>query len=145
MPVPSTYDVPTPWVTDQQLADWITDRVLELTYTAWDIEPFALDLGDDGPPFVWDPQRRALLRAELDAAYFHLYGLERHEVDHVLDTFPIVKRKDEARFGEFRTKRLVLECYDVMTSAMATGTPYATLLDPPAGCGRRHEDGKPGR
>lgn len=102
--------------------------------------PFALDLGDDGPPFVWDLQRRALLRAELDAAYFHLYGLERHEVDHVLDTFPIVKRKDEARFGEFRTKRLVLECFDAMTSAMATGTPYATLLDPHAGHGPRHAD-----
>lgn len=136
--LPSAYEVPVPWAPLLKLAAWIVDRVLELTYTAWDMQPFACDVGDGGPPFVWDPERRALLRAELDAAYFHLYGLERAEVDHVLDTFPIVKRKDEARFGEFRTQRLILECYDSMSSAVATGTPYTTLLDPPAGDGARN-------
>ena len=70
------------------------ERVLELTYTAWDIEPFARDLGDDGPPFRWDEDRRFVMRAELDAAFFHLYGIDRDDVDYIMETFPIVKRKD---------------------------------------------------
>ena len=63
------------------------------------------------PPFKWDEDRRARLRAELDALYAHLYGLTRDELAYILDTFPIVRRKDEARWGEYRTKRLVLENY----------------------------------
>jgi hypothetical protein len=72
-----------------------------------------------------------MLRAELDAAFFHLYGLECDDVYYVMDTFPIVRRKDEARHGEYRTKRLILERYDAMTAAIATGVPYETPLDPP--------------
>ncbi len=117
---------------------WITARVLELTYTAWDMQPFARDLGDDGPPFRWDPERRSLLRAELDAAYFHLYGITRDDTDYILDTFPIVKRKDEAAYGEYRTKRLILEFYDRMADAIRTGVPYRTAIDPPPGHGPRH-------
>ena len=64
------------------------------------------------PPFKWDEERRAHLRAELDGLYAHLYGLHRDELAYILDTFPVVRRKDEARYGEFRTKRLVLEAYD---------------------------------
>jgi hypothetical protein len=64
------------------------------------------------PPFKWDEERRAHLRAELDALYGHLYGLTREELDYILDTFPIVRRKDEERWGEYRTKRLVLEYYE---------------------------------
>ena len=65
--------------------------------TAWDMEPFARDLGDDGPPFRWDEERRTLIRAELDAAYFHLYGLERDEVEHVMDSFDALRRREEKR------------------------------------------------
>ena len=99
------------------------------------MEAFADDLGDDGPPFKWDEERRALLRAELDAAYFHLYGIEAGDADYILDTFPIVKRKDEQRYGEYRTKRLILEIYDAMAKAIKTGEPYQTILDPPPGQG----------
>ena len=84
-----------------------------------------------GPPFRWDPERRALLRAELDALMFRLYGIERDDVDYIMDTFPIVKRKDEAEFGEYRTKRLILERYDAMVDAEAAGREYETILDPP--------------
>lgn len=87
-------------------------RVLELTYTAVDMSGFASDLGYDGSPFRWEPNRRSQLRAELDAACFHLYGLDREEVEYVMETFPIVRRKDEATHGEFLTKRLILERYD---------------------------------
>jgi hypothetical protein len=107
--------------------------VLELSYTAWDLEPYARDLGDYGPPFRWDDGRRAQLRAELDAAYLHLYGLTRDEAEHVIDSFFVLRKIEERTFGEFRTRRLVLAVYD----AMATGA-YASLLDPPAGHGPRH-------
>ena len=72
-----------------------------------------------------------LLRAELDALMFRLYGIERDDVDYILDTFPIVKRKDEAAFGEYRTKRLILERFDAMAEAETAGREYETVLDPP--------------
>lgn len=112
--------------------------LLELAYTSWDMKPFAEQLEDHGPPFRWDPQRRALLRAELDSAFFHLYGVNRDDTDYILETFPIVKRKDIAKYGEYRTKRLILEVYDRMADAICTGEPYQTILDPPAGQGPRH-------
>jgi len=94
------------------LLDLIVPRVLELVYTAHDLAPFARDCGYDGPPFIWDAARRARLRAELDGIYAHLYGLSRDDFAYILDQFSIVKRKDEAAHGEFRTKRLCLEAYD---------------------------------
>jgi hypothetical protein len=119
-------------------ADWISDRVLELTYTAWDMAPFARDLGDDGPPFHWNEDRRFLLRAELDAAFFHLYGIARDDVDYIMETFPIVKRKDQKEHGTYRTKAKILEIYDAMTNAKSTGTDYQSLLNPAPGGGPRH-------
>jgi hypothetical protein len=55
----------------------------------------------------------------------------REDVDYILDTFPIVRRKDEAQHGEYRTKRVILEIYDAMQQAITTGQPYQTRLDPP--------------
>ena len=109
----------------------IHSHALELTYTAWDLEPFAKDCGYDGPPFGWDEERRFLLRCELDAAYFHLYGIERDDVDYIMETFPIIKRKDEKQYGEYRMKRVILEIYDEMKHAIESGVPYQTRLDPP--------------
>ena len=63
-------------------------------------------------PFRWDEERRARLRAELDAIYAHLYGLDREELDYILDAFPIVKRKDMERYGTYRTKEMILKHYE---------------------------------
>ncbi|MEJ7819641.1 MAG: N-6 DNA methylase [Rubrobacteraceae bacterium] len=124
---PETYDAPAAWEPGSTLSDWISSRVLELTYTAWDLASFARDLGHDGPPFAWDPERRFRLRCELDAAYFHLYGIAREDVEYIMDTFPIVRRKDEAAHGEYRTRRVILEIYDQMAAA----TPGATTETTP--------------
>jgi hypothetical protein len=124
-----------------ELRDFIVPRVVELTYTAWDLQAFAQDILDEvGPetwarwfadapvhtspppegqpampaPFVWDEERRARLRAELDGLYAHLYGLTRDELAYILDTFPIVRRKDEGKYGEYRTKRMVLDRYGAL-------------------------------
>jgi len=123
---------------DSAIRRFTESRVLELTYPEWGMELFARDLGDDGPPFRWDEERRFLMRAELDAAFFHLYGIDRDDVDYIMETFPIVKRKDIAAHGTYRTKDKILEIYDAMAKAKSTGTDYETALTPPPGCGSRH-------
>jgi hypothetical protein len=110
---------------------FITCRVLELSYTSLELFAFARDCGYDGPPFRWDEDRRFLLRCELDALFFQLYGISRVDAVYILDTFPIVRRKEEAEHGEYRTKRVILEVYDAMAEAERTGVPYQTRLDPP--------------
>ena len=110
---------------------FVEQRILELCYTAWDMAPFGGDLGWDGPPFRWDAQRRALIRAELDALMFRLYGIDRADADYILDTFAVLQKDDLKGWGEYRTKRLTLERYDAMVEADRSGQPYQTVLDPP--------------
>ncbi len=112
--------------------DFIVPRVLELTYTAHDLKPWADDLAaydprpaaERGRPFAWNPERRAVLRAELDAYYARLYGLTRDELRYILDpadvmgadypseTFRVLKEGEMRTYGEYRTRRLVLEAWD---------------------------------
>ena len=68
---------------------------------------------------------------ELDAAYLHLYSIERDDLDYIMETFPIVKRKDEAAHGEYRTKRVILEMYDQMTALPKIAVPHPKGLDEP--------------
>jgi hypothetical protein len=128
---PSAYEGPADWEPTVKLCEWLSPRVLELVYTAWDMAPFGRDHGYHGPPFRWDLERRALLRAELDAVFFHLYGLERDDVDYAMDTFWVVRDRDVKAHGEYYTKRVILEIYDELAKAIQTGAPYQTRLDPP--------------
>lgn len=129
---PASYEAEATWHLGMRLRDWVLPRVLELTYTAWDLESFARDVGYDGPPLVWDAERRFLLRCELDAAFFHFYGISREDVTYVMDTFPIVRRSDEkAHDGRFRTKETILDIFDEMAEAVRSGVPYQTRLAPP--------------
>ncbi|MBK5002085.1 N-6 DNA methylase [Pseudomonas sp. S31] len=105
---------------------FIVPRVLELTYTAHDLSAWAQDLGYNARPFAFHPDRRAILRAELDAYYAKLYGLTRDELRYILDpidvmgqdypseTFRVLKNKELKEFGEYRTRRLVLEAWDAL-------------------------------
>lgn len=105
---------------------FIKSRVLELTYTSHSMRPWAEDLGCSGQPFGFDPDRRAQLRAELDAFVARKYGLTRDELRYILDpadvmgasypseTFRGLKRNEETAFGEYRTQRLVLDAWDRM-------------------------------
>lgn len=115
---------------DMRWVEFIIPRALELTYTAHDLAGFAYELGYEGPPFRWDDERRFLLRCELDAAFFHMYGMERDDVDYIMDTFPGVEREDNSAHGEYRTKRVILEIYDDMANCMRNGLPYETRLSP---------------
>lgn len=103
---------------------FIVPRVLELSYTSHAMAPFARDLGYDGEPFAWNEDRRAQLRADLDAWYALAYGLTRDELRYVLDpkdimgadypseTFRVLQKNEIAKYGEYRTQRLVLAAYD---------------------------------
>ena len=122
---------------------YIGPRVLELTHTAHDMQAWADDLlaalpsadprppqqrGTPLPPFPWNPERRAQLRAELDAYYARLYGLDRNELRYILDpadvmgadypseTFRVLKNSELREFGEYRTQRLVLAAWDKLHS-----------------------------
>jgi len=117
--------LPPDFYTEPRLA-FITPKVLELTYTSHELAPFARDLGHDGPPFAWDEDRRAHLRADLDAFFARAYGLTRDELRYILDpadargpdypseTFRVLKEKEIRHHGEYRTRRLVLAAWDRM-------------------------------
>lgn len=150
---PDIYAGPCSWTTQPttSLRNWVISRILELSYTAWDLESLASDCDYDGPPFRWNDERRFVLRCELDAAYFTLYfgsteswstdNLElsklfpkpRDAVDYVLDTFSVIKRGELESLGEYRSKRLVLELYDEMAESAHTGQPFQTRLNPTPG------------
>ena len=105
---------------------FIMPKVLELSYTSHSLAAFARDLGHDGPPFAWDEDRRADLRAALDAFYARAYGLSRDELRYILDpadvkgpgypseTFRVLRKNEIRHQGEYRTARLVLEAWDRM-------------------------------
>lgn len=145
---------------------FIVPRVIELTYTAWDIKPFADDVWNEADeklraiiqqqhaantaatgghtytpptwlehdkkvklaPFKWSEERRATLKAELDAYYAKLYGLTEEELRYILcpqdvygenfpgETFRVLKEKEERKYGEYRTRRLVMEAWEKLNS-----------------------------
>ncbi len=128
---PEAYATPAPWAPSIRIRDWLLPRVLELTYTAWSLKAFAEDCDDEAPPFIWDPERRFQLRCEIDAAFFHLYGISRDDTAYILDTFPVLERSEERVHGEYLTKRVVLETYDALESAASKGIPYESPLGPP--------------
>ena len=108
----------------------VREAVLELTYTAHDMAPFARDMGhlDEAggvkPPFRWDDDRRLGLRAKLDAVFFYLYGVtDRDEVRYIYSTFPIVERQETEAYGRYRSCALCL----AWINALAAGHPDAKI------------------
>ena len=155
---PSTYDEPTAWA--ENVEAWLLARAIELFYTTEELRPLAEACGFDGPPFHWNEERRFQLRCELDAAYFHLYlpaeqsgdwqladgeapqqinelrhhfATPRLAVDYIMETFPIVKSKDKALHGHYRTKETILQIYDALSAAQRTEHPFTSPLSPAPG------------
>ena len=87
------------------------ERSFELSYVTHSLTGIAFDLGRETTPFSFDLQRRAVLQAELDAMYFHLYGFTYDEVEYALDTFPIVKKRDIENFDYYKTQDEILRIY----------------------------------
>ena len=119
--------IPMTWYREEDL-DFVSKRVLELTYTSASVAPFARELGFSGKPFAWQPERRARLQADLDAYFARLYGLERDELRFILDpvdimgsdfpseTFRVLKERELRECGEYMTARLVIEAWDRLGS-----------------------------
>ena len=107
----------------------VREAVLELTYTAHDMVPFARDMGyvnetgDVKPPFTWNVERRLILRSKLDAVFFHHYSItDRDDIRYIYSTFPIVEREEKAAYeGVYRSCEL---CLAYMNS-LAAGNPDA--------------------
>ena len=74
-------------------------------------------------PCIFNPERRAIAQAELDAIYAHLYKLNTEDLKYILDpedvcgegcineTFRVLKDREIRELGEYRTKRLVIEAW----------------------------------
>lgn len=136
--IPKQLPVLPPHAFEGQDFNKIVPRVLELTFTANDLQCFYDDVvaensewdtrtgANRGQPWRWNPERRAILRAELDAIYARLYGLSRDDLRYILDpkevmgadypseSFRVLKDKEIRHLGEYRTRRLVLEAWDRM-------------------------------
>ena len=116
----------------------IVKRVAELCYFNHDMAGWASELWEEmseeqraelpqlgaQQPWVYNPERRAILQAELDAIFAHLYGLNTEDLVYILDpedicgkgcineTFRVLKDNEIRQYGEYRTKRLVLEAWN---------------------------------
>lgn len=139
---PDTGKEPLGWG-EESVLDFVRPRIVELSHTNIDTGGFAADCGLPGRPFRWDPERRALLQAELDALIFNLYGLSRSDAEWIIDSFEVLRKYEERSlenggYGEFRTKRLVLERYDAMAEARRKGEYLTPLEPPPAHVSQRH-------
>lgn len=116
----------------------IVKRVAELCYFNHDMDGWASELWEEmseeqrselpqlgnQQPWIYNPERRAILQAELDAIFAHLYGLNTEDLRYILDpedvcgkgcineTFRVLKDNELRQYGEYRTKRLVLEAWN---------------------------------
>ena len=108
----------------------VREAVLELTYTAHDMSPFAVDMGhvdEKGQvkdPFTWNEERRIFLRSKLDAVFFHLYGIRnRDDVRYIYSTFTTVERRETKHYGRYYSRDLCL----AWLNALAAGDPDAEI------------------
>ena len=109
---PDAYAARCPWYKRQTLEKWISDRVLKLTCTADDMRPLAEAADFAGGVHPWNEEERLDLMAELDAAYFLLYGIERADVEYILSTFAYTQKAQSLLGPPVSIAEAVLACYD---------------------------------
>jgi hypothetical protein len=109
---PDRYSASCPWNKRQTLEKWISDRVLKLTCTANDMRPFAEAAELDPPVYKWRADERAQLKADLDAAFFHLYGIDREDVEYILGTFSGLSEEVTSGSELMETPGSILEAYE---------------------------------
>ena len=98
------YQLPVPRLTEgDRYFNEIVERAAKLICTTPEFDDLAAAVGlGSHKNGVTDESDRAQLRAELDGAIAHLYGLTEAEFQHILSTFPIVPEE---------TKQAALEAY----------------------------------
>ncbi|MCX5638681.1 MAG: hypothetical protein NTX52_13475, partial [Planctomycetota bacterium] len=111
---PDFYKGKCPWDKKQSLEKWISDRVLKLTCTSNDMIPLAEATAFKPTVHKWDPAERLDLMAELDAAFFLLYGIERNDVEYILSTFSGVRKEQQDLLSGSTTFDRILSHYDTL-------------------------------
>jgi hypothetical protein len=101
-----------PWSQNISISEWFSSRILKLLFTDQAMQPIANDLAYNKGYFKFDANTQFILRCEIDAAFFILYGLSIDDASYILDSFPIVRRHDENKYREYRTKNEILKIYD---------------------------------
>ncbi len=114
---PDFYKQKCPWNKKQTLEKWISDRVLKLTCTSNDMIPLAEAAGFKPTVHKWDNAERLDLMAELDAAYFLLYGIERNDVEYILTTFAGLRDESTDLLAGPTTTSQILDHYDRLLCA----------------------------
>ena len=109
---PDFYAQKSPWSKKQTLEKWISDRVLKLTCTSNDMIPLGKAAGFDPPVHKWNPSERLDLMAQLDAAYFLLYGIDRNDVEYILSTFAGLRKERQGAFAGASAFDRILRRYD---------------------------------
>ena len=117
---PDFYQRRCAWSKREKLAKWITDRVLKLTCVSNDMKPLAEAAGFKPLIHKWDPSERAELQAELNAAFFLLYGVRREDVEYILSTFNGIKKESEGLLTGGTTSGRILACYDKFWQAASS-------------------------
>jgi hypothetical protein len=111
---PDFYAQKCPWNKEQTLEKWISDRVLKLTCTSNDMIPLAEAANFEPRVYKWDRVERLDLMAELDAAFFLLYGINRADVEYILSTFSGLRKEGETLLDSPNTFERILVHYDVL-------------------------------
>jgi hypothetical protein len=114
---PDFYKQKCSWNKKQTLEKWISDRVLKLTCTSNDMIPLAEAAGFKPTVHKWDNAERLDLMAELDAAYFLLYGIERNDVEYILTTFAGICDETSDLLAGPTTTSQILDHYDRLLCA----------------------------
>jgi hypothetical protein len=101
------------------LKDWILSRVAELVAVTPDLGPFSSDMIGSDTVFSWDAERRFQLQCELDALFFHVYGISYDDAEYILDSFNVLRNAEMSEHGSFRTKDRVLSLYKSMDEKLS--------------------------
>lgn len=118
---PDQYDDDCPWTETGTLLDWVSERVLDLTFTSGDLAPLANALGREEPT-RWDENKRLDAMCKLDAAFFILYGLTEQETQYVLDQFPYTSVPQERLLSPNSIRDRVLGALEELRERSKTGS-----------------------
>jgi hypothetical protein len=66
----------------------------------------------------WNEAERLDLMAELDAAFFLLYGIERNDAEYILSTFAGLRNESPDLLAGSTTTERILAFYDEFKSAV---------------------------
>ncbi len=115
---PDFYSSRCPWSKRETLAKWISERVLKLTCTSNDMLPLAKAAALKPLVHKWNPANRLDLQAQIDAAFFILYGIKRPDVEYVLSTFSANSKDVQGLFPAASPADRILKYYDTFCKKM---------------------------